>query len=142
MASDQKPHLNFNTEGQLGAEQIREQTRNAIDTYFGFLRQSIASVPSGGTDVGEKIKSYAEQNITAAHQFLTEVSRAKDFAELMSLHAEFMQKQIGELAQHAQRIGEAYAKSPASAVKSPEPTIHRVNEPKPHGERKGSPKVG
>lgn len=49
LASDQKPHLNFNTEGQLGAEQIREQTRNAIDTYFGFLRQSIASVPSGGT---------------------------------------------------------------------------------------------
>ena len=119
MASDQKPQPNYNTAGQLGADQIREQTRNAIDTYFGFLRQSVSSVPSGGTDVGEKIKNYAEQNITATHQFLTEVSRAKDFAELMSLHAEFMQKQIGEFAQHAQRIGEAYTKSPASAVKGP-----------------------
>ena len=78
MASDQKPQPNFNTEGQLGAEQMREQTRNAIDTYFGYLRQSIASMPSGGTDVGEKIKSYAEQNIAASHQFLTEVSRAKE----------------------------------------------------------------
>jgi hypothetical protein len=140
MASDQKPQPNFNTEGQLGAEQMREQTRNAIDTYFGYLRQSVASVPSGGTDVGEKIKSYAEQNITATHQFLTEVSRAKDFAELMSLNAEFMQKQISEFAQHAQRIGEAFAKSPAGAVKGPGPTTHRVNEPKPLGEREGSPK--
>ena len=122
MASDQKPQPNFNTEGQLGAEQMRDQTQNAIDTYFGYLRQSVASMPSGGTDVGEKIKSYAEQNIAASHQFLTEVSRAKDFAELMSLHAEFMQKQISEFAQHAQRIGEAYTKSPASAVKGPGPT--------------------
>ena len=48
MASDQKPP-NFNTEGQLGAEQMREQTRNPIDTYFGYLRQSVASMPSGGT---------------------------------------------------------------------------------------------
>jgi hypothetical protein len=122
MASDQKPQPNFNTEGQLGAEQMREQTRNAIDTYFGYLRQSVASMPSGGTDVGEKIKSYAEQNIAASHQFLTEVSRAKDFAELMSLQAEFMQKQISEFAQHAQRIGEAYTKSAAGAVKGPGPT--------------------
>ncbi|MGC1358564.1 MAG: phasin family protein, partial [Xanthobacteraceae bacterium] len=76
------------------------------------------------------------------HQFLTEVSRAKDFAELMSLNAEFMQKQISEFAQHAQRIGEAYVKSPASAVKSPGPTTHRVNEPKPHREREESPKDG
>ena len=122
MASDQKPQPNFNTEGQLGAEQMREQTRNAIDTYFGYLRQSVASIPSGGTNVGEKIKSYAEQNIAASHQFLTEVSRAKDFAELMSLQAEFMYKQLSEFAQHAQRIGEAYTKSPTSAVKGPGPT--------------------
>jgi hypothetical protein len=122
MVSDQKPQPNFNTEGQLGAEQMREQTRDAIDTYFGYLRRSVASMPSGGTEVGEKIKSYAEQNIAASHQFMTEVSRAKDFAELMSLQTEFMQKQISEFVQHAQRIGEAYTKSPASAVKGPGPT--------------------
>jgi hypothetical protein len=122
MASDRKSQPNFNTEGQLGAEQMRDQTRTAIDTYFGYLRQSVASMPSGGTDVGEKIKSYTEQNVAATHQFLTEVSRAKDFAELMSLQAEFMQKQISEFAQHAQRLGEAYTKLAASAVKGPGPT--------------------
>jgi hypothetical protein len=121
MASDQKPQQNSNTWGQLGAEQMREQARNAIDTYFGYLRQSVASMPSGGTDVGEKIKSYAEQNITATQQFLTEVCRAKDFAEVMSLHTEFMQKQMSEFANHAQRIGEAYAKSPAAAFKGAGP---------------------
>ena len=71
MVSDQKPQPNFSTGGQLGAGQMREQTRNAIDPYFGYLRQSVASLPSGGTDVGEKIKSYAEQNIAATHQFLS-----------------------------------------------------------------------
>lgn len=121
MANDKSPQDDLNAQMQRGAEQIREQTRSAIDGYFGFLRQSMASVPSGGTDLGEKLKASAEKSIADTHQFLTEVSQAKDFGELMSLQSEFMQAQIKEFSRHLQGFGEAYAKSAGGGIKQPKP---------------------
>lgn len=68
-----------------GAEQMRQQTQNAIDVYFDVLLQSMASVPSGGIDLGGKLKAAAEKSIVDTHRFLTGVSQAKDFGEPMSL---------------------------------------------------------
>jgi hypothetical protein len=84
----------LNARLQQGSEQVREQIRGAIDSYFGFLSQSVASMPSGGSEFTDKMKTFAEKNIAATHRFLTEVSQAKDFAELMSLQNEFMQAQF------------------------------------------------
>lgn len=122
MANDKSPQDDLNAQMQRGAEQIREQTRSAIDGYFGFLRQSMASVPSGGTDLGEKLKASAEKSIADTHQFLTEGSQAKDFGELMSLQSEFMQAQIKELSKQLQAFGEAYAKSAGGGLSSLRPT--------------------
>lgn len=122
MANDKSPQDDLNAQMQRGAEQIREQTRSAIDGYFGFLRQSMASVPSGGTDLGEKLKASAEKSIADTHQFLTEVSQVKDFGELMSLQSEYMQAQIKELSKQLQAFGEAYAKSAGGGLNSLRPT--------------------
>jgi hypothetical protein len=110
MANDKPPQGDLNAQMLGGAEQMRQQTRNAIDVYFGLLLQTTASMPSGGTDLGEKLKASAEKSIIDTHQFLTEVSQAKDFGELMSLQSEFMQAQIKEFSKHLQVFGEAYAK--------------------------------
>ena len=122
MANDQTPQDELNAQMQRGAEQIRQQTQNVIDGYFGLLLRSIASMPSGGTDLGEKLKAAAEKSIVDTHQFLTEVSQAKDFSELMSLQSEFMQAQIKEFSKHLQAFGEAYAKSAGGGLNSPRPT--------------------
>ena len=111
----------LNTQLQQGSEQMRRQVQGAIDSYFGFLRQSIASIPSGGSDLGEKMKTFAEKNIAVTHQFLTEVSRAKDFGELMSLQSEFMQAQIKEFSGHLQGLGDTSAKAAGDAFKGPRP---------------------
>jgi hypothetical protein len=121
MANDNHSQDDLNAQMQRGAEQMRQQTRNAIDGYFGFLRQSMASIPSGGTDLGEKLKASAEKSIADTHQFLTEVSQAKDFGELMSLQSEFMQAQIKEFSNHLQGLGEAYATSAGGGIKQPKP---------------------
>jgi len=111
----------LNARLQQGSEQVREQIRGAIDSYFGFLSQSVASMPSGGSEFTDKMKTFAEKNIAATHRFLTEVSQAKDFAELMSLQNEFMQAQFKEFSGHLQGLGEAYAKSAGGAPKGPRP---------------------
>ena len=38
---------------------------SAMDYYFDHLKETVASAPSGGTEIGEKVKAYAEQNISA-----------------------------------------------------------------------------
>ncbi len=75
MAKDRKP-----TEELSGfAEQTMEQARNAIDTYFDYLKKTVSSTPSGGTEFGEKLKSYAEANIATTHEFVRQLSQVKDF---------------------------------------------------------------
>jgi len=40
-----------------------EQARGAVDVYFDYLKKAISSTPSGGTELGEMLKSYAEKNV-------------------------------------------------------------------------------
>jgi type II secretory pathway pseudopilin PulG len=48
------------------AEQAMEQARRAGDTYCDFVKQAIAATPSGGNEFAERIKGYAEKNITSS----------------------------------------------------------------------------
>jgi hypothetical protein len=48
------------------AEQAMEQARRAADTYCDFVKQAIAATPSGGNEFAERIKGYAEKNITSS----------------------------------------------------------------------------
>ena len=47
-----------------GAKVALEQTHQAMDTYFDFLKKSIAAFPSGGTEIGEW-KEESLLNLTA-----------------------------------------------------------------------------
>jgi hypothetical protein len=56
------------------AEQVVEktvdQTRGAVDNYFNLMQKAFSSYPVGGTELVEKMKSYTEQNISAAGDFM------------------------------------------------------------------------
>ena len=63
MAKDRKP-----AEELSGlAAQTMEQARNAVDTYFDYLKRTVSAAPSGGTEYGEKLKSRAEANLATTH---------------------------------------------------------------------------
>ena len=51
----------------------------AVDNYFNFLQGTISSYPSGGTDSGENLKSYAQQNIAATHEFVQKIESSWGF---------------------------------------------------------------
>jgi hypothetical protein len=44
------------------AKQATEQAYGTMDSYFDYLKRSISSTPSGGTEFGEKLKVYAEKH--------------------------------------------------------------------------------
>ena len=53
--------------GQLDAfsEQAMTQAHEALDTYFDFLKKTVSSFPSGGTDLGEKLKKGSKHHCYA-----------------------------------------------------------------------------
>ncbi len=50
------------------------RTHTAMDYYFDHLKKTVASAPTGGTEFGEKVKGYAENNIAATQEFVMALS--------------------------------------------------------------------
>ena len=61
MSKDQN-HLKL----RAGVKQTLEQAHLALDAYFEFLKKSVSSFPSGGTELGDKLKDQGIENISPA----------------------------------------------------------------------------
>jgi len=133
MAKDSKPLEDLNAQAKRAVEETKqatdrmkqsveetkEQALGAADTYFYFLNKTISSFPSGGTEFGEKLKSFAEKNVAATHQFIQQLSQAKDFQDVLRIQTEFMQTQMQAFAEQATSLAEAFTKMATSEVKMP-----------------------
>jgi hypothetical protein len=114
MVKDQKPA------DQMDAltKQAMEQAHEALDAYFDYLKKSVSSFPSDGTDLGEKLKDQGVQNITAMHELVKRLSQAKDFQEALRIQTAFMHLQLNALGRQATSLGEAIRKQPRMQPKS------------------------
>jgi len=119
MAKDPTTLEDLNAKAKQAVEQTTEQALGAVDNYFSFLQKTISSYPSGGTGLGEKLKSYAEQNIVAARDYVHKLSQAKDFQDVVRIQTEFMQTQMNSFGEQAKSLGEAYTKAAAGGIKMP-----------------------
>lgn len=100
-------------------EQAAKQAENAFDAYFDFLKRAISSYPSGGTKLGEKLKSQAEQNVTAVHEYVKQLSQAKTVQDAIRIQTEFMQAQFNIFGEQAKELMETYSKAAEDAIKVP-----------------------
>ena len=115
MAKDQKPADQI----EAFSKDAMEQARQAMDTYFDFLKKVVWSFPTGGTALGENLKDQSVQNITAVHELVKKLSQAKDFEEALRVQREFMQSQLKAFEEQMKSLGETYTKETASGVKMP-----------------------
>jgi hypothetical protein len=98
------------------AEPVKEHARQTVDTYFEFLKKTASSFPSGGTDFGEKLKMYSEQNIAATHRFMKQLGHVKDFEEMLRIQTEFMQTLMSSSAEQTNILAETYTKATSNVV--------------------------
>ena len=119
MAKDFSPLQNLNVEAKQAIEQTVKQTEGAMDNYFNLLQQTMSATPWGKTDFGEKLKSFTEQNMAAAHHHVQKLSQARDFQDFIKIQTEYMQTQLSLFADQAKQLGEAYMKTAAGAFKPP-----------------------
>jgi hypothetical protein len=59
-----------------GAKTALEQTHQAMDTYFDFLKKSISAFPSGGTEIGDRWKEQSLLNLAAFQELVKRLSTA------------------------------------------------------------------
>ena len=91
-------------------KQAIEQSTVGMEQYFEFLKQNVASFPTGGTELGEKLKEYTDKNITSVQKILKSLSGAKDFQDAVRIQTEFMHSQLNAFAEQAKGFAEACTK--------------------------------
>ena len=112
MTKHEQPFEALSETTAQAVEESMEKTRGAMDNNFSFL-QNIW----GGNDLTEKMKTYAEKNISAYAEFVGKLGQAKNFQEAFLIQTEFMQTQLNSLTEQARSLGDAYNKAATDATK-------------------------
>jgi hypothetical protein len=110
MAKDQKP-------ADKTSPFSIEQTHQALDAYFDFLKKSVSHWPSDGTTVGAKLKDHTTENIAVVHELVKKLRQAKDLEEVLRLQMEFMQSQLSAFGMLAVSLSEEHLRAAADTAK-------------------------
>ena len=100
-----------------GAKVALEQTHQAMDTYFDFLKKSISAFPSSGTEIGDRWKEQSLLNLTAFQELVKRLSTAGSLEEALRIQMAFMHSQLNRLGKQATSIGAAYTTTADNAEK-------------------------
>jgi hypothetical protein len=103
-------------------EVLGGEVRKAVDKYFDFLQKTVSSYPLGDTELGGKAKDCAEKNITMARGYMHKLIGAKHVLEIVPIHTEFIQAQLGFMGEQIKSLGEIYTKAATEVLNAPLPT--------------------
>ena len=101
-----------------GAKIALEQTHQAMDTYFDFLKKSISAFPSGGTEIGDRWKEQSLLNLTAFQELAKRLSTAGSLEEALQIQTAFMHSQLNRLGKQATASGRRIRKRLTMQIKS------------------------
>ena len=100
------------------AEASFDQARKAFENFLASAQQTAstiegrgATVRAGAKDISSKAISYAEKNVAASLDHAQQLLHAKDLAEVMRLHSEYVQNQMRSLAEQASEMGQIVSRA-------------------------------
>jgi hypothetical protein len=93
---------------RAGVKQTLEQAHLALDAYFEFLKKSVSLFPSGGTELGEKLRDQGVEHINALQEVVKRLSQAENFQEALRIQTAFIHSQLNLLGKQATNLGEGY----------------------------------
>ncbi len=105
---------------EASVEQARktfERFLEGAETAAGTLEERGATVRAGAKDIGAKAIAYAEKNVQASLDYAQSLLHAKDLAEVMRLHSDFVQSQMRNLAEQANEMGQIVSRAAMDAAK-------------------------
>jgi phasin len=109
------------------AEASFDQARKAFEKLLagaqqtaGVIEERGETVRAGAKDISGKAIAYAEKNVQASLDYAQSLLHAKDLAEVMRLHSEYVQAQMRALAEQASEMGHIVSRA---AMESAKPKI-------------------
>jgi hypothetical protein len=99
------------------AQQMTEQTKNAMENYFSWLQKNMSALPWSNTNLNRVLLSNATQNVTATFVFVQKLNQAKNFQDVVKIQTDFMETQMNSFNDQAKIISEIYAKAAKDAMK-------------------------
>ena len=110
--SSNTPNFEVPPDMRAFAEKSVAQAREALDGFIGAARKAAeqaqttaATAQSGAKDMTQLAMSFAERNIASTFDFAQKLARAKDANEILSLHADYVKRQMDALSDQAKEIG-------------------------------------
>jgi phasin len=114
MANDPNNPFNIPTDMKAFTEQSMEQARKAFEGFIGSAQQAVSTfqgqavaAQSGAKDVGQKVMTFAERNVSASLDFAQRLVQAKDVNEVVRLQSEYVSGQMQALTEQAKELGES-----------------------------------
>jgi phasin len=131
MSEEGRDRFEIPKEMRAMAEASFDQARKAFEKFVATAQQTAgsieergATVRAGAKDIGAKAVSYAEKNVQAALDHAQSLLHAKDLADIMRLHSEYVQSQMRSLAEQASEMGQIVSRAAMDAAKpKPDPEI-------------------
>jgi phasin len=106
------------------AEASFDQARKSFEKFLsgaqaaaGSFEERGATVRAGAKDISATALSFAEKNVQASLDYAQSLLHAKDLAEVMRLHSEYVQSQMRALAEQASEMGQIVSRAAISAAK-------------------------
>ena len=124
MSDQGRDHFEIPKEMRSMAEASVEQARKAFEKFLtsaqataGSIEERGATVRAGAKDIGAKAIAYAEKNVQASLDYAQSLLHAKDLAEVMRLHSEYVKAQMRSLAEQASEMGQIVSRAAMEAAK-------------------------
>ena len=100
-------------QAKLAFDKFIEAAQSTMNTFEG--QSNLAQ--TGVKEVTQKIKDFAEQNVTTTFDHAQKLVQAKDAQTLLTLHGEFVQSQMQVLTEQARVLGEISSKAAMDTAK-------------------------
>jgi phasin len=101
-----------------------DQARKAFEKFVSAAQQTAGSIEerrqtvrAGAKDFNAKAMEYAEKNIQASLDYAQSLLNAKDVAEVMRLHTQYVQAQMRSLAEQASEMGQIVSRAALDSAK-------------------------
>ena len=103
---------------ERSVETTIDNARGSVDNYFDVVQIAFGLNPWHGTNLVDKMQRIARQNVHANFEFMSKLTRAKDFMDVMRAQTEYVQSQLGFLTEEMQAVKKAYEGTAADLGKA------------------------
>jgi phasin len=124
MSEPERERFEIPKEMRSMAEASFDQARKAFEKFLATAQQTAgsieergATVRAGAKDISSKAIAYAEKNVQASLDYAQSLVHARDLAEVMRLHSEYVQAQMRSLAEQASEMGQIVSRAAIDATK-------------------------